>query len=58
MTIRRRLRRNSLKDFLENFYFGPRRFSKEYKINQQFNQQSYQKSKHFLINKTNYCVVY
>lgn len=36
MTIRRRLRRNSLKDILETFYFGSRRFSKELKIQQQF----------------------
>lgn len=39
MAIKRRLRRNSLKDILETFYFGSRRFSKELKIQQQFLQK-------------------
>ena len=41
MAIKRRLRRNSLKDFLETFYFGStsRRLSKELKIQQQFLQK-------------------
>lgn len=47
MTIRRRIRRNSLKDFLENLYFPYRRFSKELKIQQQFKKQSQSKSKIF-----------
>lgn len=37
MTVRRRLRRNSLKDFLQTFYYnGTRRFSKDLKIHENF----------------------
>lgn len=35
MTVRRRFRRNSLKDFFETVYKGTRRFSKEYLIRKQ-----------------------
>ncbi|KAM7351909.1 scavenger receptor class B member 1 isoform 2-T2 [Cochliomyia hominivorax] len=49
MTIRRRLRRNSLQNFLENFYFSSRRFSKELKIKQQFNKNKQNKSAFLLL---------
>lgn len=49
MTVRRRLRRNSLKDFLESFYNGTRRFSKDLKIHKQLSHQhdEYRKGKIF-----------
>ncbi|XP_075149222.1 scavenger receptor class B member 1 isoform X2 [Haematobia irritans] len=48
MTIRRRLRRSSLKDFLETVYNGTRRFSKDFK-NRQQNQFEYTEKSAFLL---------
>lgn len=49
MTIRRRFRRNSLKDLFESFYNETRRFSKEFKIHQQFKPNNEENSKLILL---------